>query len=115
MTPNLAAGTDNRQRRVGRSHQSINFLDLRVVDPGVTTHRNDAPSWPGWYTTPDDTATERFWNGSNWTDLTRPVPTLAEFLIPVEPLILAILDAYDRNPTVPDSGPHSDAFSTSRV
>ena len=81
----------------------------------MTTHRNDIPNWPGWYTTPEDGATERFCNASNWTDLTRPVPTLAEFLIPVEPLILAILDAYDRSPTAAGPGDHSAEFSTSRV
>jgi hypothetical protein len=40
-------------------------------------------------------STERFWNGTRWTDLERRVPLLSEFLVPVEPLILALLDNHD--------------------
>jgi hypothetical protein len=36
---------------------------------------DDEPTPPGWYRQPDDPETLRWWDGDDWTDDTRPVPT----------------------------------------
>ncbi len=64
--------------------------------------------FPGWFPDPTSPTSERFWNGSNWTQRLRiAIPSsdangaenydrplrLEDFLQPVEPIILAILSA----------------------
>ena len=63
--------------------------------------------FPDWFPDPTNLTTERFWDGSRWTDRTRiAIPTLEsdgsrndtqplrldDLLQPIEPLLLAILD-----------------------
>ncbi len=51
---------------------------------------------PGWYQHQTDPSREQFWNGTMWTDLVRNAPVLSEFLGPIEPLILAVLEHHER-------------------
>ncbi len=66
--------------------------------------------FPAWFPDPTSRTTERFWNGSRWTDRSRiAIPStdpdgtpnldrslrLEDFLQPVEPTILAILGTPD--------------------
>lgn len=47
--------------------------------------------FPGWYLDPRNALDERFWNGTEWTNLTRAAPRLNDYLGPIEPTLLAIL------------------------
>lgn len=49
--------------------------------------------FPGWYTDPADNTRERFWNGTVWSDQTREGPRLADYLGPIEPLLLRLLSS----------------------
>jgi hypothetical protein len=37
---------------------------------------------PGWYTDPNDASTQRYWDGSQWTDNRTPAPAAAPGLVP---------------------------------
>jgi hypothetical protein len=69
------------------------------------------PNFPGWYFAADETGEERFWNGQHWTDLTRPAPRLADFLGPIEPLLLSILGRHDIVPLVSEPTSLDDVWS----
>ena len=70
-----------------------------------TTETTDAPTtgavaperFPGWYLDPRNAGDERFWNGTEWTNLTRAAPRLTDYLGPIEPTLLAILGETDTN------------------
>lgn len=107
---------------MGRSPQRLNkfgreavvcFVSRRIlVEPA--SPENAVPlaelmsgQFPDWFPDPTNSAIERFWDGSSWTSQTRlavampdsevdGTPTeplrLADFLAPIEPTLLAILD-----------------------
>ncbi len=62
----------------------------------IETQRKIRTLPPGWYQHQNDPGREQFWNGAMWTDLVRNAPVLSEFLGPVEPLILAVLEHHER-------------------
>jgi len=47
---------------------------------------------PGWYPDPDQAGTQRYWDGSSWTDQRAPLPTTQGFNLSA-PLLLAIIGA----------------------
>ncbi|MEZ5340651.1 MAG: DUF2510 domain-containing protein [Acidimicrobiales bacterium] len=64
-------------------------------------------TFPGWYQDHDQVGTERFWNGSTWTSLTRataaelldtsdPIdPELHDLLGPIDPSLQSLLDSFE--------------------
>jgi len=43
---------------------------------------SDSLPQPGWYADPEDAASQRWWNGSGWSDQKRPVPPASFVPVP---------------------------------
>ncbi len=66
------------------------------IAAAATTSMN----FPGWYPSPVNASSESFWNGRDWTGLTRDAPVedeMAALLGPIDPTLQALLTSFDSN------------------